>query len=171
MIKQNQRILNIINLLSDGLLTFLAYFASIMVRFDLLDGTWTVNLRSAKYVYLIAVYCIAQMILFYMMRVYLPQRYTRASREIMTILVANAVCLLILIAGLYVMRQPDVSRIMIALFYVISCVLIIGKCKPDSIFCLTCHFEFHISCKAMLTHFIFSSINSIHAISNSSNNW
>ena len=38
MIKQNQRILNMIHLLSDAFLTVLAYFAAIGIRFGMMDG-------------------------------------------------------------------------------------------------------------------------------------
>ena len=64
MIKQNQRILNIIHLLSDVVLTVLAYFAAIGIRFDIMDGTWTINLRSMEYIWLLALYCGAELILF-----------------------------------------------------------------------------------------------------------
>lgn len=127
MIKQNQRILNIFNLLTDALLTFLAYFAAVFVRFTALKGTWSVDLLSASYIYLIAGYCIAEVIVFYILRVYVPQRYNRLGSEILAIISANAVCLLVLIAGFYLAKQANISRVMIALFYVISCCFVIAK--------------------------------------------
>ena len=54
MIKQNQRILNMIHLLSDAFLTVLAYFAAIGIRFGMMDGTWSINLRSMEYMQLLA---------------------------------------------------------------------------------------------------------------------
>lgn len=127
MIKQNQRILNTFNLFSDAALTFLAYFAALAVRFEFLKGFRSVNLQSKQYLLLIAAYCIAEVIVFYLMRVYIPQRYSRVTGEIMAILMSSAICLLILVAVLYVMRLVDVSRILIVLFYVINCVLVISK--------------------------------------------
>ena len=120
MIKQNQRILNMIHLLSDAFLTVLAYFAAIGIRFGMMDGTWSINLRSMEYMQLLALYCGAELILFYMLRVYVPQRYRRAGQELLSILLANAVCLLMLIAWLYLRHISDVSRIMIAIFYCLS---------------------------------------------------
>ena len=120
MIKQNQRILNMIHLLSDAFLTVLAYFAAIGIRFGIMDGTWTINLRSMEYMQLLTLYCGAELMLFYMMRVYVPQRYRRAGQELLSILLANAVCLLLLIAWLYLRHISDVSRIMIAIFYCFS---------------------------------------------------
>ena len=75
MIKQNQRILNMIHLLSDAFLTVLAYFAAIGIRFGMMDGTWSINLRSMEYMQLLALYCGAELILFYMLRVYVPQHH------------------------------------------------------------------------------------------------
>lgn len=120
MIKQNQRILNMIHLLSDAFLTVLAYFAAIGIRFGMMDGTWSINLRSMEYMQLLALYCGAELILFYMLRVYVPQRYRRAGQELLSILLANAVCLMMLIAWLYLRHISDVSRIMIAIFYCLS---------------------------------------------------
>lgn len=127
MIKQNQRILNVINLVSDAGLTCLSYFLAISFRFDLLDGSWSVDLHSVHMLRLVIVYCLVQVVVFYMMRVYVPQRYNRAGREILAIITGNAVCMLALVAWLYVLRMGDVARIMLAAFYVISSGLIILK--------------------------------------------
>lgn len=124
MIKENQRILNLINLLSDVALTFLAYFAAIGVRFDVMDGVQSVDLRSVEYIQLIALYCAAELILFYMMQIYAPQRYRRVSRELFSIFLANGICLLLLVTWLYLRRISDVSRIMILIFYCLSSGLI-----------------------------------------------
>lgn len=127
MIKQNQRILNAINLLSDAILTFLSYFLAISLRFEILNGIWTVNVRSPEYIQLIVVYCLAQLLLGYIMRVYVPQRYHSAGQEIGSILFANGVCLLLLLAWLYLRRMADVSRVMIAIFYVLESSFVILK--------------------------------------------
>lgn len=120
MIKENQRILNLFNLFSDVLFTFLAYFAAVGIRFGIMDGTWTVDLRGAEYIQLIAVYCMAELILFYMMRVYVPQRYRRVSQELFSIFLANGICLLLLITWLYLKHITDVSRILIFFFCCLS---------------------------------------------------
>jgi len=120
MIKENQRILNLFNLFSDVALTFLAYFAAIGIRFGVMDGVQTVNLRSMEYIQLIALYSAAELILFYMMRVYVPQRYRRIDQELFSIFLANGICLLLLITWLYLRHIGDVSRIMIVIFYCLS---------------------------------------------------
>lgn len=120
MIKENQRILNLFNLFSDVALTFLAYFAAIGIRFGVMDGVQTVNLRSMEYIQLIALYSAAELILFYMMRVYVPQRYRRIDQELFSIFLANGICLLLLVTWLYLRHISDVSRIMIVIFYGLS---------------------------------------------------
>lgn len=120
MIKQNQRILNVINLLTDVGLTFLAYFAAIGIRFEVMNGVATINMRSLEYIQLIAIYCVAELLLLYMMGVYVPQRYRRLSQELFSIFFVNALCMLLMVAWLYIRHISDVSRIMIAWFYCLS---------------------------------------------------
>ena len=109
--------MNLFNLFSDVALTFLAYFAAIEIRFNVMDGVQTVNLRSMEYLQLIALYSAAELILFYMMRVYVPQRYRRIGQELFSIFLANGICLLLLITWLYLRHMGDVSRIVIVIFY------------------------------------------------------
>ena len=94
MIKQNQRWLNLLNLLSDALLTFLSWFIACWIRYDWMDGTLSVDFGSGQFILILSVYCMVIVVFYYMLLVYSPKRYRRAGSEILPILFANAVCTL-----------------------------------------------------------------------------
>ena len=56
MIKQNQKWLNILNLLSDALLTFLSWFLACWIRYDLMKGTVNVEFFGRKYILILTAY-------------------------------------------------------------------------------------------------------------------
>ena len=91
MIKQNQRCLNSLNLLSDGLLTFLSWFIACRIRYDWMGGTLSINYRSRTFILILSVYCMVIVVFYYMLLVYSPKRYKRLGSETFPILFANAV--------------------------------------------------------------------------------
>lgn len=127
MIKQNQRILNILNLISDVALTFLAYYVSVVIRFRIMDGVWTIDLLSRNFLQVIGAYCMVQLLLLYMMGVYVPKRYRRIRYELFAIVYVNALCMLLMVAWFYIWRIHDVSRTMMGFFYCLSTFLICMK--------------------------------------------
>lgn len=127
MIKQNQKWLNLVNLLSDAALTFLSWFIAVWIRFGLMDGQASVDFTSRRYILIMAAYCVAIVVFYYMLQVYSRRRYKRAGSEAFPVIFANAVCTLALTAVFYVMRSMDVSRLAILLFFLISSFLVIFK--------------------------------------------
>lgn len=127
MIKQNQRILNILNLISDVALTFLAYYVSVVIRFRIMDGVWTIDLLSRNFLQVIGAYCMVQLLLLYMMGVYVPKRYRRIRYELFAIVYVNALCMLLMVAWFYIWRIHDVSRTMMGFFYCLSSLMICSK--------------------------------------------
>ena len=67
MIKQNQRWLNLLNLLSDALLTFLSWFIACWIRYDWMDGILSIDYRSGKYVLILTVYCLVIVVFYYLL--------------------------------------------------------------------------------------------------------
>lgn len=134
MIKQNQRWLNLLNLLSDALLTYLSWFIACWIRYDWMDGTLSVDFGSKRFILILSVYCMVIVVFYYMLLVYSPKRYRRAGSEILPILFANAVCTLALTTVFYLIRSIDVSRVAIMLFYLISSLLVIGKHLGERLF-------------------------------------
>ena len=55
MIKQNQRWLNLLNLLSDALLTFLSWFIACWIRYDWMDGDLSIDFGSKRFILILSV--------------------------------------------------------------------------------------------------------------------
>ena len=134
MIKQNQKWLNLLNLLSDACLTFLSWFLACWVRYDLMGGYVSVDYTSSKYILILAAYCVVIVVFYYMLQVYSPRRYKQAGSETLPILFANAICTLALTAVFYLIRSVDVSRLAIFQFYLISSGLVILKHLTERFF-------------------------------------
>lgn len=134
MIKQNQKWLNLLNLLSDALLTFLSWFLACWIRYDLMGGTVSVDFFGRKYILILTAYCLCIVVFYYMLQIYSPKRYKRAGSEIIPILFADGVCTLALTAVFYLIRSVDVSRLAILQFYLISSGLVIFKHLAERVF-------------------------------------
>ena len=134
MIKQNQKFLNILTLLSDALLTFLSWFLAFWIRYDLMGGYRTVDYTGGRYLLMIVAYCLCIVIFYYMLQIYSPKRYKKVGSETLAILFANSVCTLSLTAVFYIIHSVDVSRLALFLFYLISSGLVISKHLAERIF-------------------------------------
>ena len=134
MIKQNQKWLNLLNLLSDALLTFLSWFLACWGQYDLMKGTVNVDFAGSRYVLILTAYCLCIVAFYYILQIYSPKRYKRAGSEAVPILFANAVCTLALTAVFYLNRSVDVSRLAIFPFYLISSGLVICKHLAERVF-------------------------------------
>ena len=49
MIKRNQRIINFLNMLSDGVIIVMSYFVALFIKFNLLDGVVSIDLWHFPY--------------------------------------------------------------------------------------------------------------------------
>jgi len=127
LIKKNQRIINLLNALSDALLIFAAYFAAIFVRFGVMNGADSVNMLRAPFVMTAAVYSMALVFVFYMLRMYTTYRVRRRQGEYLLVLLLNGVGILALMTLFFLVRAMDVSRMMYVLFWLFSSALIIAK--------------------------------------------
>ena len=122
MIRRNQSILNIINMLLDAALVFCAYLLATYIRFDIMYGiapalqlAW-----NRKYFEIAAVYAVVLVVVFYAARLYGSYRFQSQGRELAVIFTVNAVGVSVLTALLYVTRFADFSRLAIFMFFVFS---------------------------------------------------
>ena len=124
-IRKNQRLINGLNLLSDIVLVFFAYFAAFLTRFALMDGQsavhWSAHLAVA------AAYSTLVVGVYYFAGMYGSYRFKRADSEALTILLINGVGVLCLMAVLYLARLSDLSRVALLLLWLFSSLLVIGK--------------------------------------------
>lgn len=126
MIKDNQKIFNILHLLIDAVVVAISYMLAWYIKFasefvDREPGTGALSMQhyfSAMY-YIVPGY----ILLYYFFSMYTPKRTTRHKYEIVNIIKANTAGLLLFMVVLFIFKQIDFSRTMIFIFYVINIIL------------------------------------------------
>ena len=120
MIKDNQRVLNQIHVLLDALVVAFSYILAWFIKFRLLSEVqdWNVGVLPTE-TYFRALYFIVPLylILYYFCGLYMSKRYSSSGREIFNILKANTFGIGLFIALLYIRKETDISRSMLAMFY------------------------------------------------------
>lgn len=127
MIKRNQRMLNVFNLISDGLLVVLSYLAALWLRFDVLKGRESLQMTNSTVVVALLLYSIFLVLMYYVLGIYGADRIRRKREEGLHIVLVNGIGTLTFMAFCYVMRIVDFSRLMLVLFWLISSVLLVSK--------------------------------------------
>ncbi len=125
MIKENQKLLNRLNVLSDAIVSIIAVVASYLIVFFLLD--YEENYPLIDYVKLALVYIPIQFITYSTAGLYDSHRAVRFTREVRKIFQAFLIDGLIIVAMLYVVKIINFSRFALALFLVLDLVLITAK--------------------------------------------
>lgn len=127
MIRQNQKIINFLNIVSDAALIFFSYFAALYVRFEIMHGQSELLLFSPGYIAIMAAYSGTVVFIYLVLRMYGSYRFKEPGSEILTILLVNGVAVLTFMAFLYVTRVMDFPRLAVFLFWLFSSLLVIGK--------------------------------------------
>lgn len=127
MIKKNQKIINILNMLSDGIIIFLSYFVSLFIRFVLMNGTVSLILWRYPYTLVAVIYSIAMVFFYYGMRMYGSYRFKAAGIENLSILSINGVGIMSLMSVMYILRLEDFSRSVLIIYWAVSSVAVILK--------------------------------------------
>ena len=123
MIKENQRLLNQLNVLSDGALVFLSILPAYWIRFCLFDGTPSFPLRS--YLWLGAIAMVLFLATYAIAGLYASYRAIRFHREAQTLFLATILDMLILITSLFVFRLNEMSRWLLVFYCgIVYCVLV-----------------------------------------------
>ena len=121
MIQNNQRIFNLLNMLTDGLIVVVSLLIGFGVRFYLMEGYIMVPLGSYLLLALIAVPL--QLALYKMVGVYDPGRRRRAYQIIARIIMVNIAAFAVLNTVLYFVKAIDFSRIAISVFLLVEMLL------------------------------------------------
>lgn len=134
MIKKNQQILNAINVVSDFAILFFSYLIATYIRFYYMYITYEERLPLVREVwgkkYLIAdlTFSLFEILSFYVADVYsLKYRHRQTRVLILKLASTGMISILILLSFLYVTKLIDFSRIAIAIYYVVSSLLLIFK--------------------------------------------
>lgn len=125
MIRENQRLLNQLNVLTDGAVTFVAMLLSYWLRFDVLSGDRT--LSFGHYVWLGVGAALLLLVVYAVAGLYGSFRLRRFHVESGRVTALNILVALVVMASMYLLRFSDTSRLTVVFFYVISTILLIGK--------------------------------------------
>lgn len=118
-IKENQNLLNHLNIISDGLLSFLAIPVAFWLRFYVLpDGVIGIPLR--QYLILGFFFSLIQLFVFASFGLYQSFRHVRLLRELGRLCTASLLNLVLMLGWLYLQHGDDYSRQLIAIYYVLS---------------------------------------------------
>ena len=125
MIRENQRLLNQLHIITDGLVVFLAMLASYWLRFSLFRGDRAMPL--SHYVWLGLGAAVLTLIVFAVAGLYTSFRAVRFHVEAGRVAALDLLVALIVMAAMYVLRFEDTSRWTVAFFYAVSTLLLTGK--------------------------------------------
>ena len=128
MIRRNQKTLNHMNMLSDGVLVFISYLLASWLWLDVVAGGSS-NMAALDEMSrggwtIAALYAAWTVFVLMCMSVYRRTRVQSGRREIMGIVLGSAISVLTAAAALFVFRLEDFSRGVLGMFYIISCALL-----------------------------------------------
>ena len=134
MIRENQVLLNRINVAADGLLVFLSFLLGYWIRFDVLnDGIRSVPFEHYCYIALALVPI--HLLTYTKIGLYESQRKSRLYQELGSLIWANTLDMVILQMLLFLFKNVHVSRLSLAFFFV-AVNLLIGLKKTITHKCL-----------------------------------
>lgn len=133
MIKENQKVLNIINVITDFFILLLSYIGATYIRFcciyvwyeEKVPALWVA--WNKQYFVAALLFALVETVFFYAANVYSHNRRMRVRQELVRIIESGALAVLLLMALLYLTRIVDFSRIAIAIYYILSSMLLVAK--------------------------------------------
>ena len=133
MIQRNQKKLNRLNVLSDGVLIVLCYLFASWLWLDVIKNTEgnmaALSSLNARGMLVAVIYAVWTVFLLTLFRVYHTSRVHRAGRESARILAGNAIALATAASALFLFRLQDFSRGVLAMYFFSSSAVLIGKRK------------------------------------------
>ena len=108
------------NIVSDTLLIFAAYFVALYVRFEILDGHRGLNILAAPYLLIAAGTSLVIVVVYRILRMYGSYRFKSEGDEILLILFVNGITSLALMATMYLTRTMEFPRLVVFLFWLFS---------------------------------------------------
>lgn len=123
MIKDNQKYFNRLHVILDAVVIILAYLLAWFIQFEsslklVEEGAGVLDMRT----YFSALFLIVPgyLILNYVFNLYKAKRITNLKTDALAVIKSNTVGLIIFLGILYIINQPDFSRSMIFIFYLLS---------------------------------------------------
>lgn len=119
MIKENQRLLNRLHVLSDGAIVYLSLPIAFWIRFYLLPGG-IITVPLAQYLALGTLLTAVQLFAYAALGLYQSFRKTRLRRELEKLWLAGALVMGALLSFLFVQHYIDFSRLTLVIWFVLS---------------------------------------------------
>ena len=127
MIKKNQEYLNRISAMIDFLLVFLAYLFSAWFRLRILHGWWKNQGLSRPMILASLFYAAGLLVMLSMLGFYSSTRVRKLSWKLTTLFAATTLSIFGVTALIFIFKIEDVSRGIIAIFYVVTLFLLGSK--------------------------------------------
>lgn len=130
MIRKNQKQLNRLNALSDGVLVWLSYLFSSWLWLDVVRGSSnmaSVHGGEGNMLWVALLYAVWTVVMLGCFKVYRTNRIKGLRLEIRNIVLSNALTILMVAALLYLFRLTEFSRGVLAVFYLTVCTVLVGK--------------------------------------------
>lgn len=127
MIKQNQTYINRLNALADFLLVFLSYLFSAWFRLKVLHGWWENQGLSRPMIIASLFYAAGLLLMLSALGFYGTTRVKKLSWKLSTLFIATTLSIFAVTALIFVFKIEDVSRGIIAIFYVLTLFVLGGK--------------------------------------------
>lgn len=127
MIKRNQKLIRSLNYLSDSIIIFASYFLAVYFKYIVVDKRDYVWAASPLFTACLVLFCLAMPLIYYHFRVYGQSRFKDEAGEYLTVLASNFAGILVIATVFYVFRITEFSREALALFWLLSSVLVIAK--------------------------------------------
>lgn len=124
---QNKGLITFLNVVSDALLIFAAYFAAIFYRFQILDAHTSMNLVSLSYLLIVILCSLAIVLTYAILQMYSSYRLIGSAREIYKVLLTNGIITLAAMSLLYLTRTMEFPRLVVILFWFFSCAFVLAK--------------------------------------------
>lgn len=127
MIKRNQVYLNRVSAIVDFLLVFISYLFSAWFRLKVLHGWWENQGLSLPMIIASLFYAAGLLLMLSILGFYSSTRVKKLSWKIETLFISTTISIFIVTALIFVFKIEDVSRGIIAIFYILTLVLLSGK--------------------------------------------
>ncbi len=127
MFNSNQKLINLVNMAADLLIISMSYIVALVIRFQVIGGKISIDMYDEPYIVLSLIYSGAVVFVFYLLRMYGTYRFTSYINEIFTIMLTNGVCMLFLMAFLFIVRYTNFSRGVLLIWWGLSCALLVIK--------------------------------------------
>ena len=119
MIRENQKLLNRLNVLSDGVILFACLPLAFWLRFFVLPGG-VISVPLEEYLVLALALAATHLVLFGVSGMYSSHRRSRLKKELLKLCGTSLLVLVGLLSVLFVRRDVDFSRVTIAIYFVLA---------------------------------------------------